>query len=181
MSLTQTIREVQGRLGVRVDGEAGPETWGAIHRRIVGVQDSAREPAWLRLAREELGQQEIAGGRDNPRIVEYHQATSLRATDDETPWCAAFVNWCLKKAGYRGTNSAAARSFLSWGTKITKPQAGAIVVFSRGAPPAGHVAFYLSHTADAVSVLGGNQGDRVSIARYDPSTILGYRWPPATT
>jgi hypothetical protein len=36
MNLDATIRAVQAKLGVTVDGEAGPQTWGAIHRAIVG-------------------------------------------------------------------------------------------------------------------------------------------------
>lgn len=47
------------------------------------------------VAKTQLGQKEISGSKDNPKIVEYHDATTLKATDDETPWCASFVNWCL--------------------------------------------------------------------------------------
>lgn len=36
MKLDYLIREVQGRLGVEVDGKAGPETWCAIHAKICG-------------------------------------------------------------------------------------------------------------------------------------------------
>lgn len=36
MTIEQLISGVQKKLGVRVDGRAGPETWGAIHARIVG-------------------------------------------------------------------------------------------------------------------------------------------------
>ncbi len=35
MKIEEMIREVQQELGVGVDGKAGPETWGAIHARIV--------------------------------------------------------------------------------------------------------------------------------------------------
>lgn len=38
MNLDETIRAVQEKLGVTVDGEAGPETWDAIHRSIVGEE-----------------------------------------------------------------------------------------------------------------------------------------------
>ena len=36
MTVIQTIREVQSKLGVEADGNAGPKTWAAIHRNIVG-------------------------------------------------------------------------------------------------------------------------------------------------
>jgi peptidoglycan LD-endopeptidase CwlK len=36
MTLDATIRAVQAKLGVTVDGNPGPQTWNAIHRSIVG-------------------------------------------------------------------------------------------------------------------------------------------------
>ncbi len=38
MSMQDIIRAVQKRLAVTVDGNPGPETWGAIHKVIVGSQ-----------------------------------------------------------------------------------------------------------------------------------------------
>lgn len=35
MQIEDMVRAVQAKLGVGVDGRAGPETWGAIYRRIV--------------------------------------------------------------------------------------------------------------------------------------------------
>ncbi|KAB2924865.1 MAG: M15 family metallopeptidase [Dechloromonas sp.] len=43
MSLETMIREVQARLGVQVDGRAGPETWHAIHARIIGPAGAAAQ------------------------------------------------------------------------------------------------------------------------------------------
>lgn len=36
MTIEELISAVQAKLGVQVDGRAGPETWAAIHERIVG-------------------------------------------------------------------------------------------------------------------------------------------------
>jgi peptidoglycan LD-endopeptidase CwlK len=41
MTIEQIIRAVQGKLGVAVDGKAGPQTWAAIHKSIVGKQPLA--------------------------------------------------------------------------------------------------------------------------------------------
>jgi peptidoglycan L-alanyl-D-glutamate endopeptidase CwlK len=41
MSLDKTIRAVQKKLGVPVDGQPGPETWGAIHLAITGDKPKA--------------------------------------------------------------------------------------------------------------------------------------------
>lgn len=39
MQIDRIIREVQQELGVEVDGKAGPQTWAAIHRRVVPLAD----------------------------------------------------------------------------------------------------------------------------------------------
>lgn len=95
-----------------------------------------------------------------------------------TPWCAAFVNATLAEAGLPVTGSFMARSFLKYGKPVTKPQTGDIVVFKRGAPPSGHVAYYVkNHDSDYIVVLGGNQKDEVCMKLYRKDSILGYRRP----
>ncbi|MGL4677802.1 MAG: TIGR02594 family protein [Plesiomonas shigelloides] len=127
------------------------------------------------IAKGEIGQKEIVGPADNQRIVEYHGTTTLKATDDETPWCSAFVNWCHHQAGIPGTNSAAARSWLNWGVSVTDPQEGDVVIFKRGNPPSGHVAFFVKREGDIIRCLGGNQSDQVKISGYKVADVLGYR------
>ncbi len=70
-------------------------------------------PEWLKIAKKDYKNKvvEIKGSKDHPRIVEMHSHTSLKAQDDETPWCASAVNAWLVEAGFEGTNSAAAISF----------------------------------------------------------------------
>jgi uncharacterized protein (TIGR02594 family) len=147
-------------------------------------------PEWLRVAVGELerGVREVPGPSANPRIVDYHRATSLKATSDEVPWCASFVCWCLEAAGVASTRSAAARSYLSWGVGVSvdHPPVGSVVVLSRGATAAGpdvvdapgHVGFCWSFLSPSgVVLLGGNQGDQVSLVVYPRSRVLGIRWP----
>ena len=132
----------------------------------------------LEIALGEYGEKEISGSKDNPRIVEYHKATTLAADDDETPWCASFVSWCLERAGLQSSDSAAARSYLTWGKEIKDPVLGCVVVLKRdGAPWAGHVGFYINECNGLVYLLGGNQANMVNIAGFDKSRVLGYRLP----
>lgn len=130
---------------------------------------------WYDIARRELGVKELQGIADHPRIVEYHATTTLRATDDEVPWCSSFVNWCVQRAGYVGTRSAAARSWAKWGTKIDNPVAGCIVVMTRTG--GGHVGFYEDGDAFNVHVLGGNQDDAVNVRKFRASRVLCYVMP----
>ena len=95
-----------------------------------------------------------------------------------TAWCAAFVNSTLAQSGGKGTGSNMARSFLDWGVGVDEPQRGDVAVFSRGDPngPYGHVGFFDGYNEDGtIRILGGNQGDAVSIASYSPDQLLGFR------
>ena len=134
-------------------------------------------PVWYALAVKEIGVKEIPGSKHNARILEYHSAVSMKATADEVSWCSAFVNWCLKRGNVRGTNLANARSFLSWGKKVTDPKKGDICVFWRGAQDSwqGHVGFYAGETKSAIIVLGGNQGNEVCYKKYPKSQLLEFR------
>ncbi len=124
----------------------------------------------------EIGTSEVSGDGDNPRVVEYHKATSDGASPDSVPWCASFVSWVLEKNGIRSTRSKWARSYSTFGVKLDKPVKGCIVVLSRTSDPAkGHVGFYAYETPGLIWLLGGNQGDKVSIAPYDNGRLISYR------
>lgn len=140
------------------------------------------KPAWYTWLRAEIGQRELKGpGQDNPRIEEYWVLgrVQLRVTDDETPWCAAAANAALEQSGYAGTRSGLARSFAP-GPNFTACDArlGAIVVLSspRG-PTLGHVGFLDAINATHVRLLGGNQGDSVSLAAFPRARVLHMLWP----
>jgi uncharacterized protein (TIGR02594 family) len=139
----------------------------------------ANDPRWLHLAAEEQGQHEVAGAKDNARILAYFDAVTLKATHDEVPWCSAFVNWVLREAGFRGTRSALAVSWLQFGMPAFDAQRGAIVVLCRrdaapdattGSATGNHVGFLLDADATHVTVLGGNQGDQVKVSRFPRAT-----------
>lgn len=136
------------------------------------------EPEWFKIALTQKGVKEVFGQVDNPKIIEYHSATALKATDDETPWCSSFVNWVMMKAGYERTYSAAARSWLSYGDSLKKFKPYCIVVLKRGKHPwQGHVAFAVEIAGGKVLCLGGNQSNQVCYQWYSVSDVLGYRWP----
>ena len=139
------------------------------------VQIGASLPAYYKIAMSEIGVLEYPGDKHNPRIIEYHSHTNLKATTDEVPWCASFVCWCLDQAGYNHPHSASARSFLDWGNHCEATE-GCVVVLSR--PPndwSGHVGFFVKRNRKYVWLLGGNQSNRVGIQKYHLSRVLDYR------
>jgi uncharacterized protein (TIGR02594 family) len=97
-----------------------------------------------------------------------------------TAWCAAFVNWCLSRAGAPHLGYATAKSWLDFGTPVAHPVYGCITVIkpsSSTGSTTGHVAFFVELQGNKVKLLGGNQGDRVSESGFKVSNVLGYRWP----
>jgi uncharacterized protein (TIGR02594 family) len=92
-------------------------------------------------------------------------------------WCARFVNWLLEHAGYRGTRSDAAKSFLHF--PHTHARVGAIAVLWRKG--GGHVGIVsgFDHAGNPL-VISGNHGHRVSEAMYPRSRVLAYVMPASS-
>lgn len=153
------------------------------------------------LAQRFVGVEERRGlGLDHPLIVWWLELCGLdrKSLVDETPWCSAFVNGIAWDLRLPRSKSARARSWLRVGTPVDLDDARPgfdVVILKRSigggaldtqpgpddhtAP--GHVAFFAGLEGDAqaqashVLGLGGNQGDRVSIARFPVSAVLGVR------
>jgi uncharacterized protein (TIGR02594 family) len=136
---------------------------------------ASSEFKWMQVARAELGQAEGGRGGSNPRIEAYHATTVGGVEPDSVPWCSSFVNFCIERAGFQGTRSKLARSWLEWGVEAADFVPGCIVVLNRGQPPRGHVGFYVGRESSRIRLLGGNQGDRVGIASYDVDRVIARR------
>jgi uncharacterized protein (TIGR02594 family) len=181
--------------GLVPDGVVGQLTWFALGQkghataRVVPYVNRPSNGSWLDIAKAELGVHEDAlAGHHTKRILEYHKTTSLKATTDETPWCSSFVNWAMIKAGWKGTNSAAAKSWLNWGTGIPDAREGAVTVIKKknatsdaatGSASGFHVAFYIASPPSHIRLLGGNQADQVRYSNFSLQAyeVKGYRWP----
>jgi uncharacterized protein (TIGR02594 family) len=138
---------------------------------------SINDVAWIAIGRSYLGLKEIRGSKHNQTIMSWIKRLKGWFTNDETPWCGTYVANCLVEAGqpiikhwYR------ARAWAEWGAGIDNPCYGCIVVFKRGG--GGHVGFVVGLDQQGrLMVLGGNQGNQVSIAPFDKSRVLAYRVP----
>ena len=135
-----------------------------------------RTPPWLTVARTYLGTREVPGPDTNATIKRWLRQLGAWWTDDATPWCGALPAIVMKESGlaypkqwYR------ARAWADWGMPC-EPTNGAVAVFERGA--AGHVGFIVGQDhMSRLLVLGGNQGDAVTIAPFSRLRLIACRWP----
>ena len=146
-----------------------------IPRSIIPFERKYNIPYHLTIALTQIGTTEIPGTKSNSKIDEYLKMVGIKG-DDEIPWCSAFVNWCLLEAKCQPTRKPNARSFLEFGQELKRPELGCVVVLSRGTQSwQGHVGFYLDHHRGLISILGGNQINRVGVNKYSDKKLLGYR------
>ena len=144
-----------------------------------------KELNWINTARQFIGLREVKGTKHNPAIVQmldemgkFSNESKAWWRDDETPWCGLFVGSVMGKSGrfvvkewYRAKEWASPLL-----TKLNAPAYGCIAVLDRTG--GGHVGFVVGKDARGnIMLLGGNQGDSVSIAAFAPNRITGYYWP----
>ena len=180
-----------------IDGLWGSKTKAALEALLV---DKAAKPAitapkaapvsagnfpdipWITEVRTVFGLHET---RDNAKLRAWLKSDGKTLGDPKAlPWCGDFVETAIKRAlpdepfiGSVAVNPYWARNWVTFG-KRTDPVYGAIMVFERGAA-AGHIGFAVGIDDDCFYVLGGNQGDTVSIVRIEKHRLLSARW--ATT
>uniref|UniRef100_UPI0025C29A9D TIGR02594 family protein n=1 Tax=Bradyrhizobium sp. TaxID=376 RepID=UPI0025C29A9D len=91
-------------------------------------------------------------------------------------WCARFMNMVLQRTGYHGTGSDMARSFASYGQRVSGPQIGAIAVMGRRG--GGHVGIISGIDAQGNPIMiSGNNGNRVREAPVSRGRIYAYVMP----
>lgn len=136
------------------------------------------EPIWLQRARADIGQRETNGRNDSPWIRKMLGALKADWLLGQ-PWCGgAVAAWMQAVNVQPAKNWWRAKAWLDWGLMIGTPALGAVVVFERQG--GGHVGLVVGRDQRGrLLVLGGNQGDAVSIAPFDPARVVGYRWPAA--
>lgn len=138
------------------------------HHRFVDLRWDGRERATSTGA----GVAESAkhGSPDVVAAAERYRGTN--PTGRSHDWCAEFANLVLSRTGHRGSGSALARSFASYGTPAPGPVPGAIVVFPH------HVGFVMRVEGPGrIRVVSGNHGHRVGEGVYSTRRAIAYRYP----
>jgi uncharacterized protein (TIGR02594 family) len=137
------------------------------------------------LAQRFIGVKEAPGIGNNPIVQTMLALDAPEDYADAVPWCSAFVNFIAWMLRLPRSKSLRARSWLLVGRPVPLREATIgfdVVIFNRGgihdpdviASP-GHVGFFAGIEQDKIVVLGGNQSDSVSLARYNVSDVLGVR------
>lgn len=135
------------------------------------------KPEWIVEAEQHIGLAETAGQAHNKTIQSWLRKLRAWWDDDETPWCGAFVAHCLEVTGqFIPKHWYRAKAYSEYGEKVDSPCYGCIVVFGRSG--GGHVGFVVGKDHNGrLLVLGGNQGNKVSVAPFEMSRVLAYRIP----
>lgn len=137
------------------------------------------EPVWLVTARNDIGNPESLGPNDSPlirRMLGKLNGLWLRGQ----PWCGSFMAYVMQQCGIEYPKDYyRAKAWATWGSDCG-PIVGAVVVFERTG--GGHIGILAGvDTLGNLLVIGGNQGDAVSVRAFDPGRVLAYRWPPGKT
>lgn len=126
---------------------------------------------------ESQASQSFGGFGGSNVVAEARRYIGSNPTGRSSLWCARFMNFVLQRSGHKGTGSDMARSFASYGQRISGPQVGAIAVMSRGRR-GGHVGVVSGIDAKGNPiVISGNHGHRVAEASYSRGKIYAYVMP----
>jgi len=140
----------------------------------------AQEPAPRHLLKavELYGVTETVGNSNNPVIMGWAKELGLDKvyTADSIPWCGLFTAVVIHRAQRPVVEAPLwALNWNKFGVQVTTPMLGDILTFSRNG--GGHVGFYVGEDSTAYHVLGGNQGDKVSVTRIAKSRLSQARRP----
>ncbi|SHN73472.1 glycoside hydrolase domain-containing protein [Bradyrhizobium erythrophlei] len=185
-SLAQDPNIDEAYHGLSIDNNEINGDFGAFSvKQAAQVAARAASPAtdtpWMDWMRRHRGEVQQTGAKPTAFTEEIFSHTSYGALNGFTPEsCAATVCAALEETGYRSTKSAAAKSYVTYGTACDlKP--GCIVVFQW--PDGGHHVDFCDEIVDASVIrgLGGNQGHALQDSNFLRKFIIATRWPVIAT
>ena len=136
---------------------------------------------WMPYARSLIGIREVPGSGNNLTIMGWAKKLGAKMlgiayTADSIPWCGLYVAYVMDYCGFVPPPVAVrASEWGKWGRKLLHPRPGCILTFTREG--GGHVGFYVGEDDTHLHVLGGNQGDAVSVTRIAKTRLSEMRWP----
>jgi uncharacterized protein (TIGR02594 family) len=135
-----------------------------------------RTQASLMTGSESAGMTTSGGFGGSSVVAEARRYLGGNPTGRASLWCARFMNLVLERTGHHGTGSDMARSFASYGQRVSGPQVGAIAVMARRG--GGHVGVVSGIDAQGNPiVISGNYGHRVREVPMSRGRIYAYVMP----
>lgn len=124
------------------------------------------------------GVKEIPGPQSNSLILGWAQKLGGWVAgwykNDDIPWCGLFMAEVCRRADLPVVREPLkAASWAGWGEGVRRPMLGDVLVFVRDG--GGHVGIYVGEDDAAYHVLGGNQGNAVSITRIMKNRLQAAR------
>lgn len=143
--------------------------------------DSNVEAPWIKEGKKVLGLHEVY---DKTKLQAWLKSDG-HALGDPTkfPWCGDYVETCIRNSlpnepfeGLVGQNPYFAKNWAQFGIAID-PTLYCILVFTRDG--GGHVGFCMGEdlVGQNYFVLGGNQGNKVSVVPVSKKNCIASRWP----
>jgi len=135
-----------------------------------------KSPRILVQAVKQLGVKEIVGKEHNPIIMNWAKELNLGNIykSDEIAWCGLFIAYCCHSAGLEVVSKPLwALSWSNWGNEVKEAMLGDVLTFKREG--GGHVGIYVGEDDTHFHVLGGNQGNSVSISRIAKTRLFKAR------
>ncbi len=118
---------------------------------------------------------EYGSGAGSSLVSEARRYIGGNPTGRSSLWCGAFMDLILRRTGHPGGGNLA-RSYASYGTRVSGPQVGSIAVMSRRG--GGHVGVVSGVDASGNPIIiSGNHGHRVAEAVYPRGRIYAYVMP----
>jgi uncharacterized protein (TIGR02594 family) len=136
---------------------------------------------WMPYAQSLVGIREVPGKGNNATIMGWAKKLGAKILGityaaDSVPWCGLYAAHVMDHAGIKPPPIAVrASEWGKWGRKLVNPRPGCILTFTREG--GGHVGFYVGEDDTHLHVLGGNQGDAVSVTRIAKTRLSEMRWP----
>lgn len=110
---------------------------------------------------------EIGGQNRGPDVEKY---LSFVNVGPGSPWCAAFVSWCLAHAGWPRFKSASVAAWARWGIHsartLKKPARGCLFYYLN-ADGTGHIGFVVKAALGLIYTIEGNTNDEGSREGYE--------------
>jgi uncharacterized protein (TIGR02594 family) len=155
-------------------------------------------PIWLDTMRGLDGTHWAQGDGPNPKIQDLLRTIGAAfppmngycnsvMNEDYFSWCGLTVGYCMTKAGIApvfGNSGDTSRflyaaAWLGWGTPVTTPQLGDVLVFDFGGGDH-HVTLFEKDNGDGTyGCHGGNQSHEVNTVNFRKSRLMGIRRPSA--